>query len=219
VDKLIADYNDHPNIAKALFQIAEEHYYARNYQNAIDFLELIQTEYADRDFPARREVPFVLATCWRELNDYENAIGYYEKAIREYPTARHSELAPYLIGTLYMDVKKDYEQALYWFEQQRELYPDSDVDRSALYFTGELYLLRICDYVKAAGAFEEYIAKYPQGIDVWTSYRGLAKCYAELGDLEHALAVLQAAYENAEAENLRLEIGRQISALEKGGGQ
>jgi TolA-binding protein len=219
VDKLIADYNEHPNIGKALFQIAEEYYYTHGYGEAIYLLELIERCYPSREFAAKSEVPFVLATCCRELNDYENAIGYYEKAIREYPTARHSELAPYLIGTLYMDVKKEYEQALYWFEQQRQLYPDSDVDRSALYFTGELYLLRSCDYVKAAEAFEEYIASYPRGIDVWTSYRGLAKCYAELGDLEHGLAVLQAAYENAEAENVRLEIGGQISALEKGGAQ
>ena len=51
VERLIADYNDHPKIAKALFQIAEEFYYAHKYDKAIGVMELILSSYQEREYP------------------------------------------------------------------------------------------------------------------------------------------------------------------------
>ncbi|MHC4334704.1 MAG: tetratricopeptide repeat protein, partial [Planctomycetota bacterium] len=73
VQKLIGDYNDHPKIAKALFQIAEQHYYAWNYTKGIEVLELIQTRYPEKDFPAKSEAPFVLAICYQRVKEWDKA--------------------------------------------------------------------------------------------------------------------------------------------------
>ncbi|MHC4619704.1 MAG: tetratricopeptide repeat protein [Planctomycetota bacterium] len=214
----IADYNDNPNIAKALFQIAEQYYYARRYQACINLIELIRSKYPDKDFPAKSESPFILATCYRKLANYDKAIEYYQRTIEEYPAGRYSPWVPYSIGEIYMNAKKDYAQAVQWFEKQQELYPDSDHDKWAIFSAAECYF-RLADYPNAADAFHRYIADYPKGLDLWCSYRALSECYAKMGDTPAALAVLQTAYEKADTDSLRAEFTRHINALTQGGAQ
>ena len=219
IEKLIADYNDNPNIGKALWQIAEEHFYARNYGRAASLMELIRANYPEKEFPSKTELPYILGKCYEKSGDYEKAIANYKEAVRKYPHDRFSSRAPYRIAVVCMREKKDYEQAAYWFEQQRELYPNSTKAKNALYFTGVTYLAYLKDYVKAAEAFEQYLADYPEGTEIRSCCASVARCYAKLGHPAEALAVLQRAYEEAESENLRSEIMHQINALEEGGAQ
>ena len=219
VERLIADYNDHPKIAKALFQIAEEFYYAHKYDKAIGVMELILSSYQEREYPGKGELPFILAVCQKKMGRYDEAIENYRVCVEEYPESRFSLRAPYSIGLLYLRQKKDYEQAAYWFEQQLELYPDSAFRQTALDHLASCYLGHLKDYVKAAAAYEEYIANYPDDVCVWSCYTGLAQCYAKLGDTEKALTVLQTAHEKADTDKLRGEFAGRITALEKGGVQ
>ncbi|HUT30344.1 MAG TPA: tetratricopeptide repeat protein [Sedimentisphaerales bacterium] len=217
IEQLIADYNDHPKIAKALFQIAEEFYYAHKYDKAIELMELILSSYQDREYPGKGELPFILALCQRKMGRYDEAIKNLRVCVEEYPESRFSLQAPYSIGLLYLRQKKDYEQAAYWFEQQLERYPNNGFSEKALHHLAWCYLGHLKDYVKAAQAYEEYIANYPDDVCVWSCYTGLARCYAKLGDADKALGVLQSAYEKADTDRLRGEFAERITALEKGG--
>jgi len=215
--KLIADYNDHPNIAKGLFQIGEEYFYRHGYRESIRLLELIRSDYPELDFPDKEQAPFVLATCYRRVEDYNNAIAYYEAAVEEYPKGKFAERAPYWVGVLYRDKLKDYSNALEWFGKEVEFYPESGFAKWSISGMGMIYFMELGDYSKAAEYFEDYIAKYPKGGDVWSCYGCLADSYVKLGEREKAMAVLQTAYVESPSENLRGEFMERIAKLEKGG--
>ncbi|HUT30245.1 MAG TPA: tetratricopeptide repeat protein [Sedimentisphaerales bacterium] len=217
IEQLIADYNDHPKIAKALFQIAEEFYYAHKYDKAIEVMELVLSGYQGREYPGKGELPFMLALCQRKVGRYDDAIKNLRVCVEQYPESRFSLQAPYSIGLLYLRQKKDYEQAAYWFEQQLERYPNSGFSEKALHHLGWCYLGHLKDYVRAAEVYEEYIANYPNDVCVWACYTGLARCYAKLGDADKALTILQTAHEKADNDKLRGEFAERITALEKGG--
>jgi tetratricopeptide (TPR) repeat protein len=219
VERLIADYNDNPKIGKALFQIAEQYYYGNRFQQCIDVLELIRKDYAHRHFAAESELPFVLATCYRTIGEYDKAIEYYEASIAEYPEGKFGPRSPYWLGLLHLKKKKDYEQAVYWLDQVRQLYPQSSLVKRSMYFRAVAYFRNLRDYGKAAEAFEEYIAQYPHSSEVWACYMDLAECHAKLGDSEQAIAILQTAYDRAASEAVRRELAGRIKALEKGGEQ
>jgi tetratricopeptide (TPR) repeat protein len=133
VERLIADYNDHPKIAKGLFQIAEQHYYALHYRECVELLELIRGKYPDRDFPSKAELPYIAACCYERMHDYDKAVLNYQRCFEEYPKGRFSSRAPFWGGMACMLWKKDYEQAVELFGLQRQLYPDSPYEATALY--------------------------------------------------------------------------------------
>jgi tetratricopeptide (TPR) repeat protein len=218
-DQLIADYNDHPRIAKALFQIGEEHFYAGNYEEVIGLLELIDSNYPSRDFPSKSELPFVLATSCKRIRDWNKAIEYYERSVEEYPGSTYAAWSPYNIGWIYAHGKRDYENAIHWFEQQRALYPEDDSSSAALFQMECIYVHELKDYEKGAETCEEYLGAYPNGIDAYGSLSNLGRCYVKLGETEMALAALEEAYDLAVSEGLRRSIAARIAPLQEGGAQ
>ena len=219
IEQLIADYNDHPKIAKALFQIAEQHYYANNYQQVVELLESIVSSYADRDFPAKSELPYLLATCYGHLGQYDKAIEYYKRTMEEYPKSRYAPRAPYKIGWICTHITKDYNDALHWFGQQRRLYADAACSEAALSHMGTIYIHSLNDYGKGAEVFEQYIQEYHNGVDYWGSLSNLALCYEKLGYEQKAAVVLEEAYDKAPTEGLRTSIIERITRLEEGGAE
>ena len=203
IARVIADYNEHPNLPKALFQIAEEHYYSRNYLKTISLLERIQSQYAASEFSARSEVPFVLATCCKIAEQWDKAIENYERTIREYPKSKYAPWCAYNIGWIYTHVKKDYGKAIYWLEQQRKLYPEDTYARWALFDIGVIYVHRLKDYQKGAEVCQQYVDQYPNGTDLWGSLSNLATCYENIGNAEQAEEAWLRAYEKAKTEGLR----------------
>jgi len=81
--KLIADYNDNENIAKGLFQIGEEYFYAKKYPETIRLLELIDSNYPDKEFPAKNELAeLVSGFSWEEVKkdaSREEVLAWWEK--------------------------------------------------------------------------------------------------------------------------------------------
>jgi tetratricopeptide (TPR) repeat protein len=213
---IIADYNDHPNIAKALFQIAEEHYYARNYEGAIGLLELIQNKHAESVFPSREEVPFVLATCCKLSQQWDKAIANYKRTVEQYPTSRYASWSPFNIGWIYMHRKDDYDNAILWFGKQIELYPEDPYAAEALFQTECIYVHRLQDYEKGAETCLKYLENYPNELDARPSRSNLARCYRNLGETEKALEILDYLLENTVKENLRASLIKRIRDLEEG---
>jgi tetratricopeptide (TPR) repeat protein len=214
VAKLIADYNDHPRIGKALFQIGEQYFYASNHLKTIQLLQLIETSYPQQEFPARNEVPFVLATCYKRVHELDKAIEYYAKTIERYPDSRYAAWCPYNLGWIYNQVKDDYEKAIYWYQQQRRLYPDSNYASWALFDVQCIYIYMLEDYAKGAETCREYLDQYPNGLDSWGSLSNLALCREKLGDKAKAIEALLEAHEKAKNDGLRNEVLERIHRLQ-----
>jgi tetratricopeptide (TPR) repeat protein len=216
VKKLIADYNDNPKLGKALFQIAEQHFYANNCWKTIDLLELIQSDYPDRNFPARSEVPVVLATCYERVKEWDKAIEYYAKTMEEYPTSRYASRCPYNLAWIYNHQKVDYDKAIYWYQQQRELYPEDLHNSLALFDMGCIYVHRLKDYEKGAEVCQQYVDQYPDSVGIWGSLSNLARCHENLGKKQKAIEVLRQAYEKSKTKGLRRAVIERIERLEGG---
>jgi TolA-binding protein len=217
VAKLIADYNENPKIAKALFQIAEEHFYKANYQQTIGLLQLIDSNYPDHDFPAKPEMLFVLATCCKRLQRWDEALENYERSLEEYPQGKYASWCPFQIGWIYTQINKDYHKAIEWFAKQRELYPQTPYSHEALFHAECVYVHKLKDYAKGAELCRQYLDEYPGGIDEWGSLSNLARCEEQLGNRQKAIEVLSQAYEKAKTEGLRKHCLGEIARLKKGG--
>jgi tetratricopeptide (TPR) repeat protein len=187
IDRLIADYNEHPNIAKALSQIAEEYLYAKNYQRAIELWELTETDYAKYAFPSKDEVPYLLATCYKRLKEYDHAIEYYEQMLQRYPRNKFAYRVPYRLGMIYMREKDDYETAVYWYAKQNELYDNELLGSRALRHQGHIYAYKLEDYENAKACYEKYVTYYPNGASIWGMTCNLARCHEKLGNPQEAV--------------------------------
>ena len=217
IARLIADFNDNPNIAKGLFQIGEEYFYAKKYQKTIELLELIDANYPGRDFPAKNELAYVVASCYKRMRDYDKAIAWYQRSMEEYPKGKFAVGCCYRIAMVYMAAKKDYEKAIYWFGQQRARYADKRRGERALAEMGGLYRVKLKDYGKAIECFEEYAREYPDGPTLWGCLYELGQSYEALGQRENALAAYEQAYDVSGSMDLRAAVSKRIRGLGEGG--
>ncbi|HUT29075.1 MAG TPA: tetratricopeptide repeat protein [Sedimentisphaerales bacterium] len=217
IEQLIADYNDHPKIAKALFQTAEQYFYAGKHWKVIDILELIQADYPEKHFPAESELPFVLAECYKQVSEWDKAIEYFEKTLKEYPKSDYASWCPYNLAWIYNHQKVDYDKAIYWYEQQMQLYPEDSYAGMALFDMCCLYTHTLKDYPRGARLCQQYVDERPGGIDEWGCLSNLARCHEHLGNTEKAIEVLSLAYEKAKTSGLRKAALRRIEELTEGG--
>ena len=216
IDRLIADYNDHPNIAKALSQIAEEYLYAKNYQRAIELWELTETDYAKYAFPSKDEVPYLLATCYKRLQEYDRAIEYYEQMLQRYPRNKFAYRVPYRLGMIYMREKDDYETAVYWYAKQNELYDNELLGSRALRHQGSIYAHKLEDYESAKQCFEKYLADYPNGASIWGMTCNLARCHEKLGNPKEAVRFYRQALGTTTEPDLIDKTREKLAILQEG---
>jgi tetratricopeptide (TPR) repeat protein len=128
-----------------------------------------------------------------QLEDYPEAIKWYERAVGEYPSSEHTWQAPYRLGLLYREYLHQYEQAICWFEQQRRLYSIESTSQQALFSEGIVYLFNLSDCQKATGVFQEYVELYPESENAPLAFYNLALCYEKTGDRKQAIELLRIA--------------------------
>jgi TolA-binding protein len=217
LDSLIADFNDHPKFSQVLFSIAEQSFYERNYRWAIKLWELIPTESSGSYLES--EIPYLLATCYKQLEDNPTAIKYYKQVLQQYPDSRYAHRAAYRIALIY-SFAGEYDNALYWFEQQRQLYPDSHLQaQRALMGKAAVYYWNLKDYEKGAQAYQQYISEYPDHERALVAYHCMGKCYEKMGNTEQAIAVLQEALQKFPGRERSEEIAEDLQRLREGGGK
>ncbi len=218
IDRLIADYNDHPNIAKGLFQIGEEYFYAEKYNEASALWELLETDYPSIKFKTRDEILYVLGVCYQRMGKYDTSIEYYQEFIQKHPNHRFMADAPYVVGMIYYRHKKDYEKALYWLDYQVKFHPKK-LGQNALFNQCVIYTHNIQEYNKGIEVCGQCVRDYPEGQRLWGCLSNLALCYERIGNIEKAKETLQKAYKVSSSENLRNHVSERISRLEAGGAQ
>jgi tetratricopeptide (TPR) repeat protein len=209
VEKLIGDYNDNPELAKALFQIGEEYYHKGlsyrndsteakcNFAKAIAVWERVIVQ---QSAPSGTTVEayYYLAACHRRLGEYEKAILYYENVISTWPGYKRVENAQFSIGYCYerlRDLGKIPEsEADVKIEEAHkalvEKYPDSGLTGKALLGLARLNFKR-GQWAEAAWYFRSALKKYPENRRPVHALYSLGKAYEELGQLDKALEVYE----------------------------
>jgi len=164
VDALIADFNDQPELAAAVFQVGEEYYYmafvdpntcqtvksVEDINNAKDVWEKIVVQCPQSESIGLQHANYFLAVCYRRLGQYDNALAYYQTVVDNWPDYQYAWSAQYLIGTCYENLKESgglpeseaslkIEQA---YKAVVEKYPDSALAANACLKLSDLNLKR-----------------------------------------------------------------------------
>jgi tetratricopeptide (TPR) repeat protein len=110
LDIFIADFNGHPALPEAVFMVGEQYYNLAfknenkglaaesedNFQKTIAIWERIITE-----LPPSGETPrayYFSAVCYRRMDQYEQAIEYYQKVVSDWPDYERVWNAQFLIA-------------------------------------------------------------------------------------------------------------------------
>jgi len=110
------------DIADKYYRLAQQHFKRGEYSEAIRYLNTIDTQ--DEDLQAIRL--YNLARCYRMLERYEQAYGFYYKVYQSFPTSNLADDALAMsAGMLYNQGK--YKDALETYVKVFKEYPDTDV--------------------------------------------------------------------------------------------
>ena len=118
LDKLIADFNGHPDLPLALWRAAEAYYNeAFRYQSeghdekAKDYFQKVITsgERILQEMPASdtaAEACYILAVCYERLGEHADAIEYYQRVVDNWPDFEYTWHALFRIGCGYEKLKQ-----------------------------------------------------------------------------------------------------------------
>ena len=118
VNELIADFNDEPNLPKAIFTIGEE-YYNRAFvkenegqqaESKASFRKAIAIwERIIKDLPplaATAEAYHFSGCCYERLGEYEKAAEYYQMVVDKWPDYEYAWSAQFLIAACYEELAR-----------------------------------------------------------------------------------------------------------------
>ena len=72
-----------------------------------------------------------LAALAQQQGNMQEAIGYYERVLTEYPASGHGDEAQFMIAFIYEEYIRDLEEARRAYRRVIENYPDSELATSA----------------------------------------------------------------------------------------
>lgn len=115
IDSLIADFNDHPKLAAAVFQIGEEYYNRAlkrkneglgdeaqaNFTKAISIWARIIIEETPVNLPHTPHAWYFSAVAFRHMGEYENAIECYQGVAANWPDYEYAWGALFAAGRSY----------------------------------------------------------------------------------------------------------------------
>jgi TolA-binding protein len=206
LDILIADFNDHSDLAAAVFAVGERYYNwafqcenqglaaesEENFQKAIAVWERIITELPPS--PITPQAYFSSAECCRRLGKYEKAVEYFQAVVDNWPDYEYAGDAQFLIGTSYerlrnggslpeSEANPKIEQA---YKSVVDKYPDC---ASAKYSSMELGRLSFKkgEWASAAQYLELCLNKYPENQGPrYLIYPLLGRAYEEMAEFDLA---------------------------------
>jgi len=227
LDNLIADFNDHPDLAKMVFTIGTVEYYNKaleyenqgladqakiNFARAASVWDKITIHLPESKPVVVQHAYYFVAACCRKTGEYEKAIQYWQQLINDCPNFIYACSAQCLIGECYekwrysnnipeSEVNPLIEQA---YKAVIEKYPDcSLVGHSCLRLAEPL--LQKGEWAEAAMYFELFLEKRPEDprrIDVLYD---LGQTYEKMGEADSAAQIYRAFIETANPNNPRIE--------------
>ena len=213
IDKLIADFNDHPALPMKLALLGDEYFYDKDYPKAIAIWKLVLNKYPGR---GPKLIPYLLATSYERMRHWHTAIKYYEQSLQEYPNCKYGYRVPYRLGILYRRVKK-YEEAVYWLGQQGKLYSHANTGQRALFLQGAVYQHNMKEYEKAAEVYRKYIDDHLGGESAEVAPYCLARCLKAMGRTGEAISALKDGLEKCSSPAGQEDYRRKLAELQEGG--
>jgi tetratricopeptide (TPR) repeat protein len=207
---MIADFNDNPELARAVFHIGEEYFFiAENYykdrqmaeaaplyQKALNMWELV----IDRqDLEAFRSGQLYAFSAWSyyRLGEYIRAVEYFQKVADDWPGYIYGDNVQYMVGQCYESLKRSPDVAMSADEADLrieaayvalvERYPEKVFATSACMKLGRLYFGKE-QWAEAIVYFEMYRQRQP---DHYRFLYMLGQAYENTGDNEPAIAVYE----------------------------
>ncbi len=223
LDSLIADFNDHPDLPDAVFEVGHK-YYTKARLKVKDGLEGQAIEYYRKAITQWERIIQQLPHCAytprayycsavvysQELGDYLKGIDYYQQIVDNWPDYQYASHAQFFVGKYYeilrdsgnisaSEANPKIEQA---YKSVVEKYPDS---KSAPYVALKLgrRSLGRAQWSEAAIYFEFFRQKYPEQRGQVLLDLGLA--YEKMGELDVALQVYAEFIETADPADPRLQ--------------
>lgn len=125
--------------AEAIFNLAKLAYEARRFDEAIDRIKTLQSDFSEYKFPAPSQT--ILAEAYLNSNNLDDAIAYIEKM--KYPNKRINEVykeVTYLKGVSLFNQKK-YTEAKSYFGKSLKTIGENKFNEYARFWRGECYAL------------------------------------------------------------------------------
>jgi tetratricopeptide (TPR) repeat protein len=151
IDNLISDFNDHPELPRAIFQIGEQ-YWRQAMSERANGLEDKANEYfrkalavwerVIKELPpcsTTAETYYLAASCYRRLQEYEKAIEYYQKIVDSWPNFGLAWSAQFRIGECYERLTRENSnetpetdvRVIAAYERLLQVYPDCPAANAA----------------------------------------------------------------------------------------
>jgi tetratricopeptide (TPR) repeat protein len=228
VNNLIADFNDNPDLPRAIFTIGEDYYNKtlnaegepnlsedktkEYYQKAMIIWEKMITKLPVAESIFTTHSYYLSAVCYHKLGNHDKAIEYFQKVLNDWPDYEYDWSAQYLIGECYEDLQRSgilpaseaeplIEQA---YKAIIEQYPDCCLVGSACLRLGRPSFRR-GQLSDAAYYFELFLQKSPND-PRWTSVLyELGRTYEKMGKLELAAELYRVFIETAGPTDIRIK--------------
>jgi len=219
LDRLIADFSEHPSLPREIFDGIGQAYYgeARQgkgdeyYRKAIAVWERIIKELPSS--PITPQSYYAAAVCYsQELGEYQKGIEYYQAIVDNWPNYEYAWHAQFFVGKYYEKLRNSdavpeseanpkIEQA---YQAVIEKYPNSKSGPYAALKLGQMSFQK-GRWVEAAMYFELLLQKYPE--DKRHSYvlYYLGQTYEKMGQLAPAIAVYRQFINTADPTEPRIE--------------
>jgi tetratricopeptide (TPR) repeat protein len=212
VDRLIADFNDHPELAGALFEIGEEYYVKALHQMKYEGLDAQAEDYFRKGiavwdvitnelpeaYPAIADAYLFSGICYRRLGQYEKAIEYYQKLVNNWAGYHWAGRTQFLIGKCYENLRdagtlaesEANELIKQAYEAVVQKYPDCPFAADAWGKLGWLNFEK-GRWTEAAACFELSLEKSPEDRKPVHILYALGRAYEEIGQLDKAIQVYE----------------------------
>jgi tetratricopeptide (TPR) repeat protein len=213
VDKLLPYLHEMVYQANYFFENGLIHFYEGTYHVAVNnYLQALANYEKIGDIENIAECYNRIGSAYWELEELDNALAYYQKAVKLFEEKDEKKIARFLgnIGLIYR-AKKDYDKALAYYQRSLEINQQYDYKLDAaidLQNIGILYqkmgdILTALKYLKASNKISVAI---DDQIGVLYSNHGIAAMYAELGNFPQAIKGLEQALQTAKQLGLKEEI-------------
>ena len=235
IDSLIADFNDHPALPEAIFQVGHG-YYTKARLKEKDGLDDKAKEYYRKaitvwekiinKLPPSATTPqayYCSAVCYsQELGEYQKGIDYYQQIVDNWPHYQYAWHAQFFVGKYYEKLRNSgsipdseanpkIEQA---YQAVIEKYPDSKSTPSAALYLGRINFNRK-QWVEAAYYFELFLQKSDNNQSLRYVVSPLGQAYEKMGEADSAIAVYREFIATAEpADRLVQTIAARLEKLE-----
>jgi len=236
VDRLVADFNDHPDLSYAIFVIGEEYYnrafQMKNegleaesedcFQKAVTVWEKIRSIESRTIYPAHAY--YFSAVCYRRLGEYENAIEYFQVVVDNWPGYQYAWSAQCLIGECYEKLRNSGSlpeseanpKIVQAYKAVIEKHPRCSLVGHACLKLGNMNF-GASQWDEAARYFGLFLEKCPEDIQQATALYRLGKTYENMGESDTAMEVYRIFLEEAESGDRRIATVR--AKLKELGGQ